>query len=302
MLRTHTCGELTLKLGESVVLCVDPAFTRSGRNDFHRSARPVWDHSIGFQYGNECFPVWSCPAVGKRICSANQWCRDGTSNKNLKMPTGEIEIRVDSFDVLNAAKTPPFTIEDNSDGGEDLRMKYRYLDIRRNPVKEALLLRAQVTTETRTYLNKQQFVEIETPVLIKSTPEGHVILWFLQEWIRRVYALPQSPQTFKQLLMVAGMDKYYQIVKCSGMRILRADRQPEFTQIDCEMSFIEQEDILNMFEGMTRHLLILWKVSTSEKFQEWLIPMPWNIMATINRTSALKWSWMIFLLLQRKKF
>jgi aspartyl-tRNA synthetase len=176
-------------------------------------------------------------------------------NKNPKMATGDIEILVREFRVLNAAATPPFTIEDHTDGGDDLRMKYRYLDIRRNPVKEALLLRARVAAETRNYLNTEGFVEVETPVLIKSTPEGardFVVPSRMNQG--EFYALPQSPQTFKQLLMVAGLDKYYQIVKCFRDEDLRADRQPEFTQIDCEMSFIEREDILSTFEGMVRHL------------------------------------------------
>ncbi|MBT5859005.1 MAG: aspartate--tRNA ligase, partial [Flavobacteriales bacterium] len=172
------------------------------------------------------------------------------------IPTGEIEIKVEELTLLNASKTPPFTIEDETDGGEELRMKYRYLDIRRNPVKENLMLRAKVSTETRNFLNSEGFVEVETPYLIKSTPEGardFVVPSRMNEG--QFYALPQSPQTFKQLLMIAGMDKYYQIVKCFRDEDLRADRQPEFTQIDCEMAFVEQEDILNMFEGLCRHLL-----------------------------------------------
>ncbi|MCP4883326.1 MAG: aspartate--tRNA ligase, partial [Flavobacteriales bacterium] len=178
------------------------------------------------------------------------------ASKNKNIPTGEIEIEVTVLTILNASKTPPFTIEDKTDGGDELRMKYRYLDIRRNPVKENLLLRAKVSTETRKYLDAQGFCEVETPYLIKSTPEGardFIVPSRMNEG--QFYALPQSPQTFKQLLMVAGMDKYYQIVKCFRDEDLRADRQPEFTQIDCEMSFVEQEDILKMFEGLTHHLL-----------------------------------------------
>ena len=158
--------------------------------------------------------------------------------------------------VLNAAKTPPFTIEDDTDGGDDLRMKYRYLDLRRNPVRENMILRSKVAIETRKYLAEQDFIEVETPVLIKSTPEGardFVVPSRMNEG--EFYALPQSPQTFKQLLMVSGFDKYFQIVKCFRDEDLRADRQPEFTQIDCEMSFVEQEDVLNTFENLTRHLL-----------------------------------------------
>lgn len=176
--------------------------------------------------------------------------------KNPNMPTGEIEVLVDDFKILNTSKTPPFTIEDETDGGEDLRMKYRYLDIRRNPVKNKLMFRHQVGMKVRNYLSNEGFIEIETPYLIKSTPEGardFVVPSRMNEG--QFYALPQSPQTFKQLLMVGGMDKYFQIVKCFRDEDLRADRQPEFTQIDCEMAFVEQEDILNIFEGLTRHLL-----------------------------------------------
>ena len=171
------------------------------------------------------------------------------------------------LNVLNSAKTPPFTIEDQTDGGDDLRMQYRYLDIRRNPVRENLALRHRLSTETRKYLDSQDFIEVETPYLIKSTPEGardFIVPSRMNEG--QFYALPQSPQTFKQLLMVGGIDKYYQIVKCFRDEDLRADRQPEFTQIDCEMSFIEQEDILNMFEGLTRHLLKEIKGVELDKF------------------------------------
>ncbi len=178
------------------------------------------------------------------------------ASKNPNMSTGDIEILVSKLNILNEAKLPPFTIEDKTDGGEDLRMKYRYLDIRRNPVKNSLIFRAKVTQEVRNYLSKEGFIEVETPYLIKSTPEGardFVVPSRMNEG--QFYALPQSPQTFKQLLMVGGMDKYFQIVKCFRDEDLRADRQPEFTQIDCEMAFIEQEDILNAFEGLTRHLL-----------------------------------------------
>lgn len=178
------------------------------------------------------------------------------SSKNTAIPTGEIEVLVEELVVLNPSLTPPFTIEDQTDGGEDIRMKYRYLDIRRNPVKNNLIFRHKVTMEVRKYLSQQGFIEVETPYLIKSTPEGardFVVPSRMNEG--QFYALPQSPQTFKQLLMVGGMDKYFQIVKCFRDEDLRADRQPEFTQIDCEMAFIEQEDILNTFEGLTKHLL-----------------------------------------------
>ena len=178
------------------------------------------------------------------------------ASKNPNLETGDIEILVSKLTVLNDAKVPPFTIEDQTDGGEELRMKYRYLDIRRNPVKDNLIFRHKVTQEVRSYLSSQEFIEVETPYLIKSTPEGardFVVPSRMNEG--QFYALPQSPQTFKQLLMVGGMDKYFQIVKCFRDEDLRADRQPEFTQIDCEMAFVDQEDILNIFEGLTRHLI-----------------------------------------------
>ena len=176
-------------------------------------------------------------------------------SKNLQIPTGEIEIQVRTLNILNAADTPPFTIEDDTDGGDDLRMQYRYLDLRRGPVQRNLFLRHRINIETRKYLDSIDFIDVETPVLIKSTPEGardFVVPSRMNPG--QFYALPQSPQTFKQLLMVSGFDKYYQIVKCFRDEDLRADRQPEFTQVDCEMSFVEQEDILNTFEGLVRHL------------------------------------------------
>jgi len=178
------------------------------------------------------------------------------ASKNPNIPTGEIEILVSELNILNGSIVPPFTIEDKTDGGDDLRMKYRYLDIRRNPVKESLIYRHKVAQAVRNYLSNDNFIEVETPYLIKSTPEGardFVVPSRMNEG--QFYALPQSPQTFKQLLMIGGMDKYFQIVKCFRDEDLRADRQPEFTQIDCEMAFVEQEDILNTFEGLTRHLL-----------------------------------------------
>ena len=193
------------------------------------------------------------------------------ASKNPNMPTGDIEILVSELTILNTALIPPFTIEDKTDGGEDLRMKYRYLDIRRNPVKNNLIFRHKVTQEVRNYLSKEGFIEVETPYLIKSTPEGardFVVPSRMNEG--QFYALPQSPQTFKQLLMVGGLDKYFQIVKCFRDEDLRADRQPEFTQIDCEMAFIEQEDILNAFEGLTRHLLKSVKGIDVEQFPRML--------------------------------
>jgi aspartyl-tRNA synthetase len=178
------------------------------------------------------------------------------ASKNPNIPTGDIEVLVSELNILNTSLVPPFTIEDKTDGGDDLRMKYRYLDIRRNPVKNSLIFRHKVAQAVRNYLSNADFIEVETPYLIKSTPEGardFVVPSRMNEG--QFYALPQSPQTFKQLLMVGGMDKYFQIVKCFRDEDLRADRQPEFTQIDCEMAFVEQEDILNTFEGLTRHLL-----------------------------------------------
>jgi aspartyl-tRNA synthetase len=189
------------------------------------------------------------------------------ASKNPQLDTGDIEILVSKLTILNEALLPPFTIEDETDGGEELRMKYRYLDIRRNPVKENLIFRSKVAMEVRKYLSGQGFIEIETPYLIKSTPEGardFVVPSRMNEG--QFYALPQSPQTFKQLLMVGGMDKYFQIVKCFRDEDLRADRQPEFTQIDCEMAFVEQEDILNAFEGLTQHLLKTILNKDIEKF------------------------------------
>ena len=177
------------------------------------------------------------------------------SSKNLQIPTGEIEIKVSQITILNKSATPPFTIQDETDGGDDLRMKYRYLDLRRNAVKKNMELRYAVNRAARNYLHQNQFMDIETPFLIKSTPEGardFVVPSRMNAG--QFYALPQSPQTFKQLLMVSGYDRYYQVVKCFRDEDLRADRQPEFTQIDCEMSFIEQDDILRMFEGMIRYI------------------------------------------------
>ena len=192
-------------------------------------------------------------------------------SKNSKIPTGNVEVLVSKLEILNASITPPFTIEDKTDGGEDIRMKYRYLDIRRNPVKDSLIFRHKVSMEVRKYLSDQEFIEVETPYLIKSTPEGardFVVPSRMNEG--QFYALPQSPQTFKQLLMVGGMDKYFQIVKCFRDEDLRADRQPEFTQIDCEMAFVEQEDILTIFEGLTRHLLKEVNNVTVDKFPRML--------------------------------
>jgi aspartyl-tRNA synthetase len=257
MLRTHTCGELNMKhIGQTVTLC---GWLQKGRNLGGMTFIDLRDRygitQLCFNMETNAALCEEARGLGREFVLKVTGKVVERSAKNLNMPTGEIEIIVDQLEILNKAQTPPFTIEDNTDGGDDIRMKYRYLDIRRNPVKEALLLRARVAAATREYLNEQNFVEVETPVLIKSTPEGardFVVPSRMNQG--EFYALPQSPQTFKQLLMVAGIDKYYQIVKCFRDEDLRADRQPEFTQIDCEMSFIEQEDILNTFEGMIRHL------------------------------------------------
>ncbi len=257
MLRTHTCGELRLaNVGQDVTLCgwIQKSRDLGGMTfidvrDRYGITQLVFNMDSNAelceqvrQYGRE-FVLQVTGKVAER------------TNKNPKMPTGDVEIMASSVSLLNGAKTPPFTIDDDTDGGDDLRMKYRYLDIRRNPVKNSLLLRHRMALETRNYLASQEFIEVETPVLIKSTPEGardFVVPSRMNKG--EFYALPQSPQTFKQLLMVAGMDRYYQIVKCFRDEDLRADRQPEFTQIDCEMSFITQEDILQTFEGLVRYL------------------------------------------------
>ncbi len=257
MLRTHTCGELDLKaVGKTVTLAGWLQRSRDlGGMTFIDLRDRYGITQLVFNMEQDAALCEAARKLGREFVLQVSGQVTERENKNPKMATGDVEIIVREFKVLNSAITPPFTIEDHTDGGDDLRMKYRYLDIRRNPVKEALLLRARVAAETRNYLNRQGFIEVETPVLIKSTPEGardFVVPSRMNQG--EFYALPQSPQTFKQLLMVAGMDKYYQIVKCFRDEDLRADRQPEFTQIDCEMSFIEREDILSTFEGMARYL------------------------------------------------
>ena len=259
MYRSHTCGALTLKeVGTTVTLS---GWVQKSRD----KGFMVWV-DLRDRYGITQL-IFDEERTDKSILElAKTLGREfviqvtGTvierESKNLNIPTGAIEVLVTDLKVLNAAITPPFTIEDETDGGEDIRMKYRYLDIRRNPVKNSLLFRHKVAQEVRNYLSNLDFCEVETPYLIKSTPEGardFVVPSRMNQG--QFYALPQSPQTFKQLLMVGGMDKYFQIVKCFRDEDLRADRQPEFTQIDCEMAFVEQEDILNVFEGLTRHLL-----------------------------------------------
>lgn len=257
MLRTHTCGELNINN-------VNQEVTLSGWVQRSRDLGGMTFVDLRDRYGLTQL-VFNMETNADLCSQARKLGREYVitikgmvaerSNKNLKMPTGEIEIIVDHIDILNEAKLPPFTIEDNTDGGDELRMKYRYLDLRRNPVRKNLELRHQLSMETRNYLNDLKFIEVETPYLIRSTPEGardFVVPSRMNQG--EFYALPQSPQQYKQLLMVAGYDRYFQIVRCFRDEDLRADRQPEFTQIDCEMAFITQEDILNTFEGLTKHL------------------------------------------------
>ena len=258
MLRTHTCGELTLKnVSTQVTLC---GWVQKNRDLGGMTFIDLRDRygitQLAFNMDENPEICKKARKVGREYVIQVIGIVIERSSKNNNLPTGEIEIQVKELKILNSSKTPPFTIENQTDGGDDLRMQYRYLDIRRNVLKENLILRHRISEEARKYLNNNGFCEIETPYLIKSTPEG------ARDFIvpsrmspGQFYALPQSPQTFKQLLMVGGMDKYYQIVKCFRDEDLRADRQPEFTQIDCEMAFVEQDDVLNMFEGLTKHLL-----------------------------------------------
>jgi aspartyl-tRNA synthetase len=258
MLRTHTCGELRLA-------DVNKPVTLTGWVQRLRDKGSVLWIDLRDRYGitqlifeegkTDAALLTIARSTGREFVLQAEGTVVERLSKNDKIATGDIEIKVSKLTILNAAKLPPFTIEDDTDGGDDIRMKYRYLDLRRNPVREKLQLRHKMAQQTRAYLDGQEFIEVETPVLIKSTPEG------ARDFVvpSRVhhgefYALPQSPQTFKQLLMVSGFDRYYQIVKCFRDEDLRADRQPEFTQIDCEMAFITQEDILNTFEGLVRHL------------------------------------------------
>ncbi|MDI3525968.1 MAG: aspartyl-tRNA synthetase [Tenuifilum sp.] len=257
MYRSHTCGELRIAdAGKKVTLS---GWVQRVRNlgamtfidlrDRYGITQLVIDENSSSDLKNlvkELGREYVVKITGEVIERAS---------KNKKIPTGEIEVKVYELNILNPSEIPPFTIEDETDGGDELRMKYRYLDLRRNPVKNALLLRHRMAQEVRKYLDEQDFVEVETPFLIKSTPEGardFVVPSRMHPG--EFYALPQSPQTFKQLLMVAGFDKYFQIVKCFRDEDLRADRQPEFTQIDCEMSFVERDDVLNTFEGLIKHL------------------------------------------------
>lgn len=259
MFRTHHCGQLR-------ITDVNKTVTLSGwvakRRDFGgltfvdlRDRYGITQLSFNEEVNADL--IQQARQLGREFVIKIEGIVTERSNKNNKIPTGDVEIVVHSLQVLNVSLTPPFTIEENTDGGDDIRMQYRYLDLRREPVRNNLILRHQVAKHVRQYLDQLDFIEVETPVLIKSTPEGardFVVPSRMNPG--QFYALPQSPQTFKQLLMVSGFDKYYQIVKCFRDEDLRADRQPEFTQIDCELSFVEQEDILRIFEGLVQHLFI----------------------------------------------
>lgn len=258
MLRTHTCGELRLNdVNKTVTLTGWVQRTRDKGSLLWIDLRDRYGITQLFleEGKTDAVALQVARSLGREFVLKVQGTVVERLSKNDKMPTGDIEVKVSSIEILNASKVPPFTIEDNTDGGDDLRMKYRYLDLRRNTVRESLQLRHKMAQQTRVYLDSLNFIEVETPVLIKSTPEGardFVVPSRMNPG--EFYALPQSPQTFKQLLMVSGFDRYYQIVKCFRDEDLRADRQPEFTQIDCEMAFITQEDILYTFEGLVRHL------------------------------------------------
>ena len=257
MLRSHTCGELRPDhIGQTVTLS---GWVQRARDLGGLTFVDLRDRygitQLAFNMDTNADLCGQARKLGREfvIQAVGTVCE--RESKNLQIPTGEIEIQVHELNILNAADTPPFTIEDDTDGGDDLRMQYRSPDLRRGPVQRNLFLRHRINIETRKYLDSIDFIDVETPVLIKSTPEGardFVVPSRMNPG--QFYALPQSPQTFKQLLMVSGFDKYYQIVKCFRDEDLRADRQPEFTQVDCEMSFVEQEDILNTFEGLVRHL------------------------------------------------
>ncbi len=257
MYRTHTCGELRLEnCNEKVTVS---GWVQKSRDLGGMTFIDLRDRygitQLAFNMDTNSELCESARKLGREFVIQVSGTVIERSSKNKNIPTGEIEIVVENLHILNAAKTPPFTIEDETDGGDELRMQFRYLDLRRNPVQQKLFLRNKVALETRKYLDSQNFMDVETPVLIKSTPEGardFVVPSRMNQG--QFYALPQSPQTFKQLLMVSGIDRYYQIVKCFRDEDLRADRQPEFTQIDCEMSFVEQEDVLQTFEGLIKHL------------------------------------------------
>jgi aspartyl-tRNA synthetase len=274
MYRTHTCGELRLvDQGKEVTLA---GWVQTIRKFGAITFVDLRDRFGITQllFGEELNTLLEENPLGREFVLKATGIVNERSNKNLNIPTGEIEIVVAGFKILNRSSVPPFTIQDDTDGGEDLRMKYRFLDLRRNFVKKNLELRYAVNRAARNYLHQQGFMDIETPFLIKSTPEGardFVVPSRMNPG--QFYALPQSPQTFKQLLMISGYDRYYQIVKCFRDEDLRADRQPEFTQIDCEMSFVEQEDILNMFEGMVKSI---FKEVKGIDYTETLQRMTWE--------------------------
>jgi aspartyl-tRNA synthetase len=257
MYRSHTCGQLRLSNQNNEVTLA--GWVQTNRDLGGMTFLDLRDRygitQLAFNMEENSDLCIAARKLGREFVIQVTGTVVERSSKNANIPTGAIEIKVASLTLLNASKTPPFTIEDETDGGDEIRAQYRYLDLRRNPVQEKLKLRNRVALETRKYLDSQEFMDIETPFLIKSTPEGardFVVPSRMNEG--QFYALPQSPQTFKQLLMVSGFDRYYQIVKCFRDEDLRADRQPEFTQIDCEMAFVEQEDILQMFEGLIKHL------------------------------------------------
>jgi aspartyl-tRNA synthetase len=257
MYRSHTCGELRLEdVGKTVILA---GWVQCSRDLGGMTFLDLRDRygltQLAFDMETNAILGEQARKLGREFVIQASGTVIERSSKNKNIPTGDIEITVTELKILNTSKLPPFTIEDETDGGDELRMQYRYLDLRRAPVLQKLRLRNQVALETRKYLDSKEFIDVETPVLIKSTPEGardFVVPSRMNEG--QFYALPQSPQTFKQLLMVSGFDRYYQIVKCFRDEDLRADRQPEFTQIDCEMAFVEQNDILEMFEGLIKHL------------------------------------------------
>lgn len=269
MFRSHTCGELRIShLNQSVTLS---GWVQKSRDLGGLTFIDLRDRygltQLTFNMDEDAELCKLARSLGREFVVQAHGKVIERSSKNLNIPTGEIEVQVESIQVLNQAKTPPFTIENETDGGEELRMKYRYLDIRRSPVQQALILRHKLAKEVRNYLDSQSFLEVETPVLIKSTPEGardFVVPSRMNQG--QFYALPQSPQTFKQLLMVGGFDRYFQLVKCFRDEDLRADRQPEFTQIDCEMAFVEQEDVLSTFEAMMKHLFKEVKGIELDKF------------------------------------
>ncbi|OQP63469.1 aspartate--tRNA ligase [Niastella vici] len=269
MYRTHTCGELRIaQTGQQVTLAGWVQTIRKfGSITFIdlRDRYGITQLLLGEELNNQL----DQQPLGREFVIQATGVVSERSNKNPNLPTGDIEIKIAAFTILNKSVTPPFTVQDDTDGGDDLRMKFRYLDLRRNLVKKNLELRYAVNRAARNYLHENNFMDIETPFLIKSTPEGardFVVPSRMNPG--QFYALPQSPQTFKQLLMVSGYDRYYQVVKCFRDEDLRADRQPEFTQIDCEMSFVEQEDILNMFEGMIKHIFKAVKgIEVTEKVQ-----------------------------------